>query len=301
LHRRSLVRSTAAVCGLLLATACGEQTDQSATPGAAPSPAAQAEVAADDALAAMVPEEIAADGVLVVGTDATYAPNEFLAEDGTTVQGLDVDLFDAVAAKLGLEARYEPAPFDAIITGVQSGKYEVGVSSFTINDERKQQVDMVSYFSAGTSWAAPAGNPGDVDIENACGKRIAVQRGTVQVEDITARSEACTAAGQPEIVIDQYQGQDQATSAVVSGKDDAMLADSPVAAYAVQQTQGGLELLGDIYDAAPYGYVLRKDQGEFPQAVAGAVDALIADGTYAQVLDTWGVGQGALPGAEVNP
>ncbi|HEV3464876.1 MAG TPA: transporter substrate-binding domain-containing protein, partial [Actinomycetota bacterium] len=99
----------------------------------------------------------------------------------------------------------------------------------------------------------------------------------------------------------RYQRQDQATAAVVSGKDDAMLADSPVSAYAVEQTNGQLELLGDIYDAAPYGYVIEKDQTEFAQAVADAVAALVSDGTYKTVLEKWGVEAGAITDPAVNP
>jgi polar amino acid transport system substrate-binding protein len=289
------------VTGTALAlAACGEQTTTPTPEGGTASEAAPS-VSTDSELAAMVPEDVSADGTIVIGTDATYAPNEFLAEDGTTVQGFDVDLFDAVAAKLGLETQWQSAPFDSIITGVDSAKYEIGVSSFTINEDRLRVADMISYFSAGTAWATAKGNPSGIDPDDACGMRVAVQRGTVQVEDITARSQACAAAGKPEITIDQYQGQDQATSAVSSGKDDAMLADSPIIAYAAQQSQGAVESVGDIYDAAPYGYVVKKGQGQFADALAGAVNALIADGTYQQVLESWGVEQGAVDSAEVNP
>ena len=87
----------------------------------------------------------------------------------------------------------------------------------------------------------------------------------------------------------------------MSGKDDAGLADSPVMAYAVEQTNGQLELLGDIYDSAPYGYVVPKDQTEFAQALADAVKSLIDDGSYAEVLSTWGVEAGAIDDPTVNP
>jgi polar amino acid transport system substrate-binding protein len=258
--------------------------------------------AVDDALAAKVPDAIKSDGKILIGTDASYAPNEFLDTDGKTVIGFDVDLFNAVAAKLGLETEWQSATFDAIIPGVQSGKYEMGISSFTINDDRKQQVNMVSYFSAGTQWATKAGNPTGIQPDDACGKKVAVQTNTVQdTEDLPERQEACQRAGKPEITVERYQRQDQATAAVVSGKDDAMLADSPVTAYAVEQTNGQLELLGDIYDAAPYGYVIKKDQTEYAQAVADAVNALISDGTYRTILEKWGVEAGAIETAAVNP
>ena len=282
----------------LVAAGCGEDGDtgggSTGTTAAAP--------AVDDALAAKVPAAIKSDGKVLIGTDASYAPNEFLDTDGKTVIGFDVDLFNAVAAKLGLKTEWQSAAFDAIIPGVQSGKYEMGISSFTINDERKQQVNMVSYFSAGTQWGAKTGNPTGVQPDDACGKKVAVQTNTVQdTEDLPKRDEACKAAGNPAITVDRYQRQDQATAAVVSGKDDAMLADSPVLAYAVEQTNGQLELLGDIYDAAPYGYVIEKDQTEFAQAVADAVGALISDGTYKTILGKWGVEAGAIDDPAVNP
>ena len=292
-----------ALFGLVLAVAlvaagCGEKSNtgggSTGTTAAAPT--------VDEALAAKVPAAIKSDGKVLIGTDASYAPNEFLDTDGKTVIGFDVDLFNAVAAKLGLQTQWQSSKFADIIPGLQSGKYEIGVSSFTINDERKQQVNMVSYFNAGTQWGTKKGNPAGVQPDDACGKKVAVQTATVQeTEDLPQRDKDCKSAGKPAISIDSYQDQGQATAAVVSGKDDGMLADSPVIAYAVKQTNGQLELLGDIYDSAPYGYVIKKDQTEFAQAVADAVKALIADGTYKTILDKWGVQAGAIDNPAVNP
>lgn len=258
-----------------------------------------APVEGDPELVGLLPDEVREAGALTAGVDATYPPNEFLAEDGVTVVGWDVDLFEAVATKLGLSVTWVPAPFGAIIPGVQSGEYTLGVSSFTINDERKAESNMVSYFNAGTQWAAQAGI--EVDPDNACGLRVAVQRDTVQVEDITARSQACVDAGQPEITIQQYQGQDLATASVISGQNDAMLADSPVCAYAVQQSEGELDLVGEIYDAAPYGYVLAPEETELAGAIQAAVQAVIDDGTYQDILSQWGVEGGAITQSAVNP
>jgi polar amino acid transport system substrate-binding protein len=292
--RLQLVALTAV--GALVLAGCGSSKDTASTGKN------DVSTTVDNALAAKVPSEVKSDGKIKIGTDSTYAPSEFLSDDGKTVQGFDVDVFNLVAAKLGLKTEWVSSKFSDIVPGVGSNKYEVGVSSFTINADRKKVANMVSYFSAGTQWATQKGNPGKVAIDGACGKKIAVQTGTVQeTDDIPKRQKACTDAGKPKITLDSYQSQADATSAVVTGKDDAMLADSPVAAYAVKQTGGKLETLGEVYDAAPYGYVLPKAQTEFAQAVADALKAIIADGSYKKALGKWGVEKGAIDNPAVNP
>ncbi len=293
----------AGLAGCVLAlSACGSDslsTSSSSSGESAASPSAQAK---DDALAALLPEKIKTAGKFVVGTDATYAPNEFLDADGKTVKGMDVDIFNAVAQKFGVTVEWVPSKFDSIILGVGSGKYDVGVSSFTINDQRKQEANMVSYFSAGTQWLTLKGNPKKVDPDNACGLNIGVQTGTVQADlDLPARSKKCTDAGKPPInpIVDADQG--KVTTSVISGKADAMLADSPVGLYAIKETGGQLEALGEIYDAAPYGFVVAKDQVEFAQAIADALKAIEADGAYKQALANWGNESGAITDFQVNP
>lgn len=255
-----------------------------------------ASVSQDKDLAKLVPEEIATKGTLTVGTDPTYAPNEFQG-DNDEIQGFDIDLFNAVADKLGLKAEYQASTFDNIIPGVQGGSYDVGVSSFTDNAEREQVVDMVTYFEAGTQWAQAAG--GDVDPDDACGLTVAVQTGTVQIDDINARSDKCTADGKDPINILQFDDQGQATNAVVVGQAQAVLADSPVMAYAVQQSNKALELAGDVYEAAPYGYVVAKDS-DLAKALQAAVQSLIDDGTYDDILKDWGLDDGAVSKSEIN-
>ncbi|MGZ4607325.1 MAG: ABC transporter substrate-binding protein [Blastococcus sp.] len=303
LTRRATGAAAALASAALVLSACGggSSTSSSGSGSSGSSGSALPSVSADPTLAAKVPAAIKSDGAISVGSDTTYAPSEFIAADGQTIVGFDVDLFGLVAQKLGLKAKFQTAPFDSIIAGVGSGKYEAGVSSFTINKAREANANMISYFNAGTQWATKKGNPNKIDPANACGKNIAVQKGTVQVDDITARSKKCTDAGKKAITIDQYDAQSDATAAIVSGKDDAGLADSPVMAYAVKQTNGQLELLGDVYAAAPYGYVVKKDQTEFAQAIADAVKSLIADGSYEKVLTKWGVQTGAITNPAVNP
>ena len=294
------VTAAAAAAMLVGLTACGSGASSSGDSGSgssSPLPTA----GKDDAIAALVPDQIASDGVLTVGTDASYAPSEFIDTDGSTVIGFDADLASALGQVLGLDVQLQNAPFDSLVEGVKTGKYDLSFSSFTINPERVQQVDMVSYFNAGTAWAAESGNPLGVNPDEACGLRVAVQKATVQVDDITARSKACTDAGKAAITIDQYQLQSDATNAVANGKDDAMLADSPVVAYAEQQTNGKVEMLSGIYDSAPYGVAVPKGLGDYAQAVQQAMQSLIDSGVYGAILAKWGVQDGAVATAEINP
>ncbi len=291
--------AVAAVAALALA-GCGAGGDGS---GGAPAPGGEQTIAPatkDDALAARLPQAIKADGRLVVGTDASYPPNEFTGPDGRTVIGMEVDLGNAIAQKLGLTATFENTAFSGIIPAVQGGKYEAAISSLTVNDERIKTVDMVSYFSAGTSLAVKKGNPDGINPDNLCGKAVGVQAGTVQVEDIAARTAKCQQAGQPPITVTELQQQTDVTLALTSNRIVAMLADSPVASYAVTTTSGAVEVVGQPYDTAPYGVAIKKGQGDYGPALQGAVQALIADGTYKKILDKWNVGSGAIPTSEIN-
>ena len=160
---------------------------------------------------------------------------------------------------------------------------------------------MVSYFTAGTQWVTAKGNPKKVDPDNACGLNVGVQKGTVQIDDLEARNKECEAAGKEPIKAIVEQEQSKVTVSLASGKVDAMLADSPIALYAVKQQPDALEAVGDIYDSAPYGIVVPKDQTELADAIAEALTAIKEDGTYDTVLKNWGNESGAIDDFAVNP
>jgi polar amino acid transport system substrate-binding protein len=297
LPRRSAVFAGGLVAAMTL-VGCGSSSGGGSV--AAPSAGGSAvAVTADSALAARLPAKVKSAGVINSGTDASYAPIESIAEDGKTIEGFDVDLGNAMGAKLGVKINFVNSPFDSIIPGIDSGKYDVGFSSFTPTAQRMQKVDFVNYLNNGTLWAVKKGNPGKINADDACGKKVAVQKGTTQVDDITARSKKCTDAGKPAITVDQYQLQTDATTAVVSGKDDAMLADSPVVSYAVVKSGGQVEQLGDQYGAAPTGIALPKGS-PLTQLFADTLTALIKDGTYGKITSKWGLDKLAVTSVDIN-
>ncbi|MEO9237907.1 MAG: ABC transporter substrate-binding protein [Jatrophihabitantaceae bacterium] len=276
-------------------TGCASNKPKSAGPSSTVSVSA---VNKDQALADLVPAAIKSSGKLVVGINVPYAPNEYKDPSGKII-GWEPEFLDAVAKKLGLTASYQEASFDNIIPSVKGAKYNVGMSSFTDNKTREAQVDFVNYYSAGNQWAAPAGKT--VDPNNACGLKVAVQSETTEdTDDIPAKSKACTAAGKKPITKIRIDSQDAVNQAVILGQADAFDADSPITEYAVKQSGGKLVLAGDIYGAAPYGLAVAKDDSGLKDALQKAIQSMIDDGTYKQILDKWGVTAGAITQATVN-
>jgi len=278
--------------GSVVLTGCASNKEDTGTPtGSKVSVSVQADVAG------LLPAAIKAKGVLSIAVAPNYPPNEYV-NTANKIVGWDIDVMNAVAAKLGLKATYQNATFDNIVPGVTTGKYDVGVSSFTDNLKREKSVDFVDYFNAGTQWAGPIGKT--VDPDNACGLRVAVQTSTAQATvDVPARSAKCAAAGKAKIKIQSYHDQASATSAVVLGKADAVVADSPVIAYGVKQVSTKLKLEGQIYDAAPYGYAIKKGS-PLAQAIQKALAALIADGSYATICAQWGDSAGEIKTPTIN-
>ena len=251
----------------------------------------------DASLAKLLPADIAKAGVIQVGVDATYAPNEYKDANGAAI-GWDIDLFNAVAKKLGVKAVYNIAGFDTIIPKITGGKYDVGVSSFTDNTDRQKQVNFVDYYSAGILWASATGKT--VDPDNACGLKVAVETGTVeQTDDIPGKSKACTDAGKAAIQILQFDGQDQATNAVILGQADAMSADSPITDYAIAQSKGKLQAAGKSFEVAPYGIAVAKNS-KLDVAIQKTMQSLVDDGTYTKILTKWGVTDGAISTITIN-
>ncbi|MDU0348947.1 ABC transporter substrate-binding protein [Actinomyces sp. MRS3W] len=255
-----------------------------------------------DDIIAMLPEGALSDGVFDVAASTDYAPAEFLDTDGTAI-GYDVDLTKAIAAVLGVDSTTHTAEFDSIIAAVGS-KYDAGISSFTVTTERESAMDMISYINVGSRFNVASGNPEGVDPSdhlNLCGLTIGVQTGTAQEEAMNADSTACTDAGLPAISVRSYSSQSEATTGLVGHVVDAVYSDSTVAGYAVELTDGGVETIGEVEDALPQGIVLTKDNPEFNAAIQAAVQYLMDEGIWEEILDAWGIQDAALETAELNP
>ena len=289
--RTPTLKAFAATAVLALAVAgCGSSDEDESTAGAGTGTTAAKTTTVNDAAVAQLPADVKSKGTLTVAADASYPPNEFFAEDGKTVIGLDPDLAQALGKALGLKMEVQNAGFDGIIAGLQSGKYDLGMSSFTDNKEREEVVNFVTYLSAGTSFFVNAQKDTQVtDLASLCGKKVAVEKGTVQLDDATAQAKKC---GSNKLTVLPYPDQNGANQALAAGRADVSMADSPVADYQVKLSNGALKLAGTPYGTAPYGIAIPKNL-KIEKALQTALKGLIADGTYQSILDKWGLEKSA--------
>ena len=254
----------------------------------------------DDAIAALLPARIADAGTLVVAADTSYAPAEYIDEDGVTAIGYDVDLANALGAVLGVEVDFQTADFTGIIPALGS-KYDLGISSFTITPERMEQVNMIAYFQAGESFAVQKGNPSGIQADDICGRIVGVQTGTWEDDLLTEAIATCEEAGKEAPEPLRYEAQSDVTTALVGGKADLMWADSPVISYAIAQTGGKLEQLGEVRQVSAQGIAVAKDDAELTEAIQKALQKLMDDGVYLEILTAWDNADGALTEAVLNP
>ena len=253
----------------------------------------------DAAIAATVPAAVKSKGTYTIALDATYAPDEFIAPNGSTIVGMDADLGNAIAQVLGLKAKLVNATFDTIIPGLQSGKYDMGDSSFTDTLARQKVVDFVTYFSAGEGFYVKTGSKTFNGLASLCGATVAVEDGTTEQTDAQTQAKACKSAGKATVTVLSYANQGEANLAVSSGRAEVGFVDSQIAAYIAATSNGVFMNSGSAFEVAPYGLALPKSNG-MAAPVQAAVNLLIANGVYTKILTKWGVQAGAVTTATIN-
>lgn len=227
-------------------------------------------------------------GTLTVGSDTTYPPQEFIDTASGSPTGFDVDLITAMAQKLGLQAKVVTANFNTIIDDLSAKRYDVVISALTINDERLQKASFVPYFQAGESLIVPKGNPKGIQcVPNLCGLKVAVQSGTVELDDLNTGNKACTDAGKPAIELTVLKDQTAVIQELANRRVDATYQDSPVSDYYLKQNPGQFEIAGTVVNAAAEGIAVRKDDTAMLTAMQAAFSALKSDGTYDNLFNKW--------------
>lgn len=311
LTRLSAVAAVA-VAGTLVLTGCGDQTKKDDTP-AAPSTSAAADGATSgatpDSLFSKLPQKYQDSKVIQVGTDASYAPME--QTEGGKIVGIDPDLGAALGEKLGVTFKFTNGKFDGLITSLQTGRSDIVMSAMSDTKARQQGlddkgkkigtgVDFVDYYNSGSSLLVQKGNPKGVKaLGDLCGMTVAVQRGTIYEDAFKKQKTACGAKG---LTIQAFDTDAEAQTRVKAGGAVADLNDTPVSAYIAQTSGKGndFEVAGPPSDAGPFGIAVSKDDTQLRDALKAAMDAIVADGTYAKILQKWNASSGAITTVAIN-
>jgi polar amino acid transport system substrate-binding protein len=251
------------------------------------------DVAKVDAAAALVPQRIAAAGKLTVVMNVSSAPTKFFATDNSTIVGLNPDIARALGRVLGLEVTIADVQFDGIIPGLKSGRYDVAVSSMAPSAERVAALDMVRYGAWGSSLAVPAGNPAGLRLNSLCGHTLAVQQGSVQhLSRLPELSDACVAAGRARIEPVVLPDQTTALLQLNSKRVEAVLADTPVLAWAAQQRPGSIDLVDEMNRT---GVAVATAKGsDLTPALEAGLKSLMASPAYQRIFAKWGMADSAV-------
>ena len=286
MERRWVFLSLFVGLALLVGAACGDDDDDSDEEEATE----EAEETGDDTedgdggdIDISGVEELA-DGTLTVLSDIPYPPIEFFDENDEVV-GVDPDIAAGIAEKLGVEYEFIPTGFDAIIPALNAEDGDVIMSAMTVNEERDAEVDFVEYLSVGTGIAVQSGNPEGIQaFEDLCGLAVSVQAATIQEEQLAELNEGDCADDQ--IDVSAFPEQPVATQELVDGNVDAMIADYPVVFVAGEENADAIEVLDVQEGPFPYGIAYRTDS-PLGEALQAALDAMIEDGTYDEILESW--------------
>ena len=210
---------------------------------------------------------------LVIATSPDFPPFETLDENGNVV-GIEIDILKLVCEKMGVELVIETMDFDSVLPGVQAGKFDVGVSGITVTPAREENADFSHvYFQAAQAIVVMPDSPitCKADLE---GKSISVQTGTTA-------EEFCMAEGYD---VQAFQANNDAASALTTGKVDAWVVDNEVALDFAEDL--GLVVLDEAMTAEPYAFAFKKGS-ELVDEFNAALDELLADGTVAAIFEEW--------------
>lgn len=236
---------------------------------------------AEDAEAAEVATDAAEvttvePGVLTMGTNATFPPYEY--KDGDDVVGIDAEIAQALADKLGLQLEIVDMDFDSLVASVQSGKIDMSLAGMTVTEERKQNVDFTDSYATGVQVIIVKEDSDIASVDDLEGKLIGVQQGT------TGHLYCSDDFGEDNVI--PYANGATAVQALLQGKVDCVVIDQEPAKAFVEANEG-LKILETAYTTEDYAAAVSKDNPALTAALNSALQELKDDGTIQGILDKY--------------
>ena len=292
---RPAILAAAALVVLLMAAGCGSDRTQA-------DERAAAVATFDQALHDRLPAGILARSTVRVGGGDPYPPASFFAPDGRTIVGFEPDLAAALGRVLGVRFEFVNVDFADLLPQLNRHMIDVAMASMTDNAEREKRADFVNYFQAGTAIIVQRGNPQGISaLKDLCGKVVAVEEQTTQVDLLRRTQKGCDAGKR--IDLRTYDNNADALVQLRTGRAVAVLSDYPPAVYLStdQRTSAHYQLAASTqYEPSPYGIAVAKDQTQLRDVLREALERVMRSGDYVEVLQRWGVPSGALESATIN-
>lgn len=304
MKRRAFVL-TAAVAMLVL-SAC-ESAPTSATnstgdpaPQSITQPLVKA-VTANPDIASKLPSGVSS---LQVGSNLQSPPGTFMDADGKTPVGVEIDLINAIANRLGVKLDIKNQEFDTLISSLQSERIDLVVASMQDNSRRQQLIDFVDYFNDDLGVIVKKGNPKNITgPSDLCGKNTSAAPGSSQEKWAKEMSTQLCTNGTV-INMTPNSNDQQRLNDLRTGRLDAVINDKANLIYVASTAGQGkdFEVIQTEKPIAPtlYGFGFNKANSQLRDAVASAFDSLIQDGTYQKILDAWKVSNAAVEKVTVN-
>lgn len=232
----------------------------------------------DSSIAVTLPEKIKSSGKIMIGVDDTYPPMEY-RDDKNALVGFDVDFGNAIGKKLGVNMQWVSTAWDGIIPSLQSGKFDMILSSMSITDERKKEVDFSDpYIEGGPVIITLKSNSSIKTGNDLVGKAVGCQLGT------TGEDAANSIKG-----IKEQKKYDKITEALqdlTAKRIEAVIADDQVGRYYINLNSQEFMVAGKMKDE-PFGIAFRKNETALRSAVQKAIDELKSEGTLSKISLKW--------------
>ena len=262
--------------------------------------AAAALLCAATARAAELPAPIRQAGTFHLSTNSTYAPMEFHDPATNELKGLDIDLAEALAKKLGVTITWTDVPFEQLVPGLATGRTDFILSGFSDRASRRDTMDFVDYLGTGPQFFTLETSAAKLPLD-LCGLKVGTVRSTSFPIEIEKWSRAnCEPAGKPAIAYVPGENSIDVRNQLKQGRIDAAVQGSETLPYAQANEPGRYRIIGTPIAQGYQGIAFAKEAGPLRQAVTEALAGLIADGSYAAILAKWGLGANAVKEPMLN-
>jgi polar amino acid transport system substrate-binding protein len=296
--------STGALFVLAVSTLVACSTGNAATGGpadpAVPTTDVTANLGRDDAAIALLPASVRQSGTLTLVQSVGAPPSAFYLSDNRTAVGIDVDFANAVAKELGLTYNRQVATFAAILPGLDSGKYDVGTGNFGVTDERRKTIDFVTYIDDGQGFAVLKGSPLTrvTNLDQLCGLNVGTGAGTTFETTLEQNAHVCADEGKKPYTVQSFADNASIDIALQQHHIDVIMSTINGLRYQATQQQN-VEFLNEFH-RLDVGFAFKKGSQLTP-AFQAAVNQLIANGVYQQILRKWGVTDSAITRSQISP